>query len=37
MKKSAVAAQSLNETAEQIKDPALKAALARLAKHHEGG
>ena len=34
MRKSPVAAQSLQDTAEHIADPALKAALERLAKHH---
>lgn len=36
MRKSPVAAQSLSATAEQVTDPALKAALERLAKHHAG-
>lgn len=35
MKHSSVAAASLRETAVQIEDPSLKAALERLAKHHE--
>ncbi len=34
MKHSIVAAQSLEETAEVVSDPALKAALERLARHH---
>ena len=35
MRHSQVAATSLRETAVQIEDPSLKAALERLAKHHE--
>ncbi len=35
MRHSSVAAVSLRETAEQIDDPSLKAALERLARHHE--
>lgn len=35
MRQSQVAAASLRETAEQIEDPALRAALERLAQHHE--
>ena len=34
MRQSSVAALSLRETAEQIKDPVLKEALQRLAAHH---
>jgi len=36
MKKSAVAAQSLNETAEQIK-PCIEGCPGPFGKHHEGG
>jgi len=36
MKRSNVAAESLTETAEQIRDPNLRSALERLAKHHRG-
>ena len=35
MRRSSVAAASLRDTAEQIDDPSLRAALKRLAKHHE--
>ncbi|WP_185268741.1 DUF721 domain-containing protein [Halopseudomonas xiamenensis] len=36
MKRSNVAAESLSETAEQIRDPDLRSALERLARHHRG-
>ncbi|MFT6431901.1 MAG: hypothetical protein ACJATR_003031 [Halopseudomonas sp.] len=34
MRKSAVAAETLHDTATQVTNPALKAALERLAQHH---
>ncbi|SFM21150.1 hypothetical protein SAMN05216217_10238 [Halopseudomonas yangmingensis] len=37
MRHSATAADSLQETAEQISDPQLRAALERLARHHREG
>ena len=36
MRRSEVAAETLRETAEQVDDKALKAALERLARHHSG-
>ena len=36
MRRSAVAAETLLETADQVKDPGLRAALERLARHHSG-
>jgi hypothetical protein len=36
MRRSEVAAETLRETAEQVGDKALKAALERLARHHSG-
>lgn len=36
MQRSNVAAESLSETAEQIRDPDLRSALERLARHHRG-
>lgn len=36
MRRSQVAAEALRDTAEQIANPALKAALERLARHHAG-
>lgn len=36
MRKSEVAAETLQDTAAQITDPSLKAALERLARHHKG-
>lgn len=35
MRRSAVAAQALKDTADQVNDPSLKAALERLAHHHK--
>lgn len=35
MRKSEVAAETLQDTAAQVTDPALKAALERLARHHK--
>lgn len=36
MRRSAVAAESLSETASHISDPNLRSALERLARHHRG-
>lgn len=36
MRRSEVAAESLIETSRQIEDPNLRAALERLARHHQG-
>ncbi len=36
MHRSEVAADSLTDTAEQIRDPQLRSALERLARHHRG-